>query len=189
MEKLVFCFHRKSGLGRREFFDHYLQHHAPLGMRLTTSMQGYTINLTDLGVPDPGAPDAITEIWTGSARDFMDAEKSFATPEDAATLMADHNSFIGPFDVYVVQERIVRTDDAIGPAKRVALYGPGERPPTPGPEVVSQVEQQVVQELMSRSAPVELIMTTTARSIEGLGPRSTRSYDVSEHQLMEPQFD
>jgi hypothetical protein len=191
MEKLVFCFHRKPGLSRQEFFDHYLQHHAPLGMLLTRSMQGYTVNLTDLGAPDlaspdPAAPDAITEVWANSAQDFMDPEKSFATPEDAATLMADHNSFIGPLDAYVVQERVVRTGDALASAKRVAFYGPGEQPPAPGPDVVSVLEHRVVQELMSDSAPVERIVTTTARSIEALGPRSGRSYDVSEYRMMEP---
>jgi uncharacterized protein (TIGR02118 family) len=186
MEKLVFCLHRKPGLSRQEFFDHYLQQHAPLGLRLTTTMRGYTVNLTDLGAPDPAAPDAITEVWANSAQEFMDPEKSFATPEDAASLMADHNSFIGPLGAYVVQERIVRTDDAVGPAKRVALYGPGERPPDPGPDVLSVVEHRVVQELMSDLAPVELIVTTTARSVAGLGPWSGRSYDVSEHRMMEP---
>jgi hypothetical protein len=189
MEKLVFCLHRKSGLSRQQFFDHYLQQHAPLGVRVTTTMRGYTVNLVDLGAPDPAGPDAITEVWTSSAQEFMDPEKSFATPEDAAALMADHNSFIGPFDAYVVGERIVRTGDAVGPAKRVAFYGPGEQPPAPGPDVVSVVEHRVVQELMSDSAPVGLIVTTTARTVVGLGPRSGRSYDVSEHRMMEPSPD
>jgi hypothetical protein len=196
MEKLVFCLHRKPGLSRQEFFDHYLQEHAPLGLRLTKTMRGYTVNLTDVGgpdpaAPDPTAPDAITEVWANSAQEFMDPEKSFATPEDAAALMADHNSFIGPLDAYVVQERIVLAVGAAGavPAKRVAFYAPGEWPPAPGPDVVSVVEHRVVRELMSDSAPVELIVTTTALSMEGLGPRRGRSYDVSEHRMMEPSPD
>jgi hypothetical protein len=200
MEKLVFCLHRKPGLSRQEFFDHYLEQHAPLGLRLTKTMRGYTVNLTDVGgpnptAPDPAAPDAITEVWANSAQEFMDPEKSFATPEDAAALMADHNSFIGPLDAYVVQERIVHGGGgAVGPggcgrAKRVAFYGPGERPPAPGPDVVSVIEHRVVRELMSDSAPVELIVTTTALSVEGLGPRGGRSYDVSEYRMLEPNPD
>ena len=31
MDKLVFLFHRKDGLTRQEFFEHYLDVHAPLG--------------------------------------------------------------------------------------------------------------------------------------------------------------
>jgi hypothetical protein len=196
MEKLVFCLHRKPGLSRQEFFDHYLQEHAPLGLRLTKSMRGYTVNLTDVGAPDPAgphpaAPDAITEVWANSAQEFMDPEKSFATPEDAAALMADHNSFIGPLDAYMVQEQIVGGGGGAGrgPAKRVAFYGPGERPPAPGPDVVSVVEHRVVRELMSDSAPVELIVTTTALSVEGLGPRGGRSYDVSDYRMLEPNPD
>jgi EthD domain len=181
MEKLLYSFHRKPGLTRAEFFDHYLGHHAPLGLRLSKLMDGYTVNLTDVDVPD--APDAFTEIWTTSATDFMNPEKSFARPEDVAELMADHKSFIGPFDVYLVDETVVRRRAPSGVAKRFALYGPGESPLEPGPEVVEVVENYVVRTLMSDAAPVALIITTWAPTLEALGPRSGRSYDVSEHRM------
>jgi hypothetical protein len=190
MEKLLYSFHRQLGLSRAEFFDHYLQHHAPLGMRLSQLMDGYTVNLTDVGDPgldDPESPDAFTEIWTTSAADFMNTEKSFATKEDFEELIADHNSFIGPFDVYVVEERVVRgrasSTRSMGAAKRVALYGPGESSPEVGPDVIDVVENRVVRTLMSNAAPVEMIITTWAASLDALGPRIGRSYDVSEHRL------
>jgi hypothetical protein len=187
MEKLLYSFHRKPGLSRAEFFAHYLQNHAPLGLRLAKLMDGYTVNLIDVGDPasdGPDSPDAFTEIWTVSATDFMNSEKSFATPEDLAELAADHNSFIGPFDVYVVEETVVRgSAPSTGAAKRFALYGPGESPPEAVPDVVDVVENRVVHTLMSNAAPVELIVTTWAPSLEALGPRIGRSYDVSEHRL------
>ena len=69
-------------------------------------MDGYSVNLVDTEAA--GAPDAITEIWTASSADFFDPAKSFATPDDAQELMTDHDSFIGPYDTYIVEERVVR---------------------------------------------------------------------------------
>ena len=112
MEKLLFLFHRKDGLSRDEFFEHYLDVHAPLGLRVTRTMDGYTVNLVD--TEGAGAPDAITEVWTASAKDFFDPAQSFATPDDAKELMTDHDSFIGPYDTYIVEERVVRQDERRG---------------------------------------------------------------------------
>src|SRR5882757_5465585 len=47
MDKVVFFFRRKDELSREEFQDHYLHHHAPLGLRVTRTMDGYTVNLVD----------------------------------------------------------------------------------------------------------------------------------------------
>ena len=107
MDKLVFLFPRKQGLTRDEFFAHYLDVHAPLGLEVTQTMAHYTVNLCDRdGGADDGV-DAITETWTDSVADFMDPDKSFATPEDAQRLMTDHDSFIGaPYDAYSVAEAV-----------------------------------------------------------------------------------
>jgi hypothetical protein len=107
LEKLVFLFPRKEDLTRDEFFDHYLRVHAPLGLELTRTMVHYTVNLRDRPDDAPPGVDAITETWTSSIADFMDPERSFASPADAQRLMNDHNSFIGdPYDVYAVDERV-----------------------------------------------------------------------------------
>ena len=134
MDKLVFLFQRKDGLTRQEFCDHYLDVHAPLGQRLTVTMGGYTVNL----VESEGTVDAITEVWTASMADFFDPAKSFATADDAATLMADHDSFIGPYDAYAVEERVVRGGLPDGPigartagVKRVSLYRDADSIPDP----------------------------------------------------------
>ena len=190
---MLFLFHRKDGLTRQEFFDHYLQDHAPLGLRLTKTMDGYTVNLTDVGEPDAGAPDAITEVWTKSASDFMDPHKSFETAEQAKELMADHDSFIGPYDAYLVDERIVLGGAAVAPlatrspgAKRVSLHPAGEPPPAAGPEVTDLVEHRVLSVLTPGSPAVDLIVSTWAPTIEALGPSAGQAYLVSEYRQKEP---
>ena len=193
MEKLMYFFHRQPELTRAEFFDHYLNHHAPLGMRLLQVLDGYTVNLTDTTDPGPAGPDAVTEVWSMSAADFVTPDIAFATEADAATVIADHNSLFGLFDVYQVEETIVRRTSSPGPlgvrstyAKRIALYGPGEQPPVAGAEVMDVVEQRVAAELLTNSPPVALIVTTTAPRSAGLGPAGTdRAYEVSEYRQIE----
>jgi hypothetical protein len=113
LEKLMFLFPRKAGLTREEFFAHYLDVHAPLGLELTRTMVHYTVNLRDGEDRAPEGVDAITETWTNSVADFMNPDRSWASPADAQRLMNDHNSFIGdPYDVYAVVERVRK-----GPAR------------------------------------------------------------------------
>jgi len=119
LEKLMFLFPRKAGLTRDEFFEHYLDVHAPLGLELTRTMVHYTVNLRDAADRAPAGVDAITETWTGSVADFMNPDRSFASPEDAQRLMNDHNSFIGdPYDVYAVEEHVRK-----GPVRAKATSG------------------------------------------------------------------
>lgn len=192
MDKLVFCFTRSPHMSRSDYFEHYLQHHAPLGLRLAKAIAGYTVNLTDLEDPGSGGPDAITEIWTPSAEGFLDPDRAFDTPEDAAVLSADHDSFMGPFDVYVVDETIVRRRNSFAPlgtrttlAKRVSLYGHGEQPPEPPAEVVEVVEHRVLRDL-SGGGSVGLIVTTLAPTVEALGTLTKRCYAVSEFRQRDP---
>jgi len=119
MEKLLFLFPRKSDLTRDEFFDHYREVHAPLGMELTKTMVHYAVNLRDGADGAPDGVDAFTETWTDSVADFMNPEKSFATRDDAQRLMNDHNSFIGdPYDVYVIDERVRKGPERATPTGR-----------------------------------------------------------------------
>ena len=191
MDKLVFFFHRKDGLTRQEFFDHYLEDHAPLGMRVTVTMAGYTVNLVDTEGAD--AYDAVTEVWTESSADFFDPAKSFATPEDAQTLMADHDSFIGPYDAYVVDEQIVRGDAPDAPlgargdeAKLVARYREGDAVPEPPAGATRVVDQRVLQSLMPDGPALALIRNVWAPDVAALGPIGTDAYVVREYRQMEP---
>ena len=117
MDKLIFLFPRKDGLTREEFFAHYLEVHAPLGLELTRTMAHYSVNLRDRGDGAAEGIDAITETWTESVADFMNPDKSFATPEDAQRLFTDHNSFIGdPYDAYAVEEVVRKGAERLAPA-------------------------------------------------------------------------
>ena len=119
LEKLIFLFPRKTGLTRDEFFEHYLDVHAPLGLELTRTMVHYTVNLRDGADSAPAGVDAITETWTDSVADFMNPDRSFASPEDAQRLFTDHDSFIGdPYDVYAVEEHVRK-----GPVRAVVASG------------------------------------------------------------------
>jgi hypothetical protein len=120
MDKLIFLFPRKPGLTREEFFAHYLEVHAPLGLALTRTMVHYTVNLCDRESGADGV-DAITETWTESVADFLNPDRSFATPEDAKRLFTDHDSFIGaPYDAYTVTETICKGPERLAPSNAVS---------------------------------------------------------------------
>jgi len=188
MDKVIFFFHRKDGLSREEFFDHYLNVHAPLGMRLTITMDGYTVNLTDV-VDDPDAPDAITEVWTAAAADFMDAGKSFATPAAAQELMTDHDSFIGPYDAYLVEEHVALAADDVGVmgerspgVKRVSLHGPGDAPLAPVDGALEVVEHRVLRAVTPGAPEVERIVSVRAPSRDAFADDGARACYVSEYR-------
>jgi hypothetical protein len=160
MDKVIFFFRRKDGLSREEFHDHYLHHHAPLGLRVTRTMDGYTVNLVD----NESDVDAVTEIWTASMAAFFDPSKSFATEDDAKTLMADHNSFIGPYDAYAVEEVVVHgaLPDAplgeIAPGAKVFVrYADAAAVPAPPADATFVVDQRVVQNIMPGSPDVAVV--------------------------------
>ena len=162
LDKVVFLFRRKDGLTREEFHEHYLGHHAPLGLRVTQTMDGYTVNLVDSDVD----VDAVTEIWTASMADFFDPSKSFATEDDAKTLMADHDSFIGPYDAYAVVEEVVKgslPDAPVGEvaagAKVFATYADASEVPSPPADATYVVDQRVVQNIMPGSPDLAVIRT------------------------------
>jgi hypothetical protein len=191
MDKLVFLFQRKAGLTHDEFADHYLNVHALLGQRLTVTMAGYTVNIVDGGSGDD--IDAITEIWTASTADFFDPSKSFATPEDAAELMADHDSFIGPYDAYVVDERIVRGGPPDGPigarasgVKVVSLHRDAAAVPDPPAGATRVVDEHVLQGITPDAPPLALIRSVWAPDLDALGAFPPRSFVVGEYRRLEP---
>jgi len=166
MDKLLFFFQRKDGLTRDEFHDHYLEEHAPLGLRVTVTMAGYTVNLVDTDGDRDGDVDAVTEVWTESMADFFDPAKSFATEEDAKTLMADHDSFIGPYDAYAVEEAVVHgalPDAPLGAvadgAKVFVRYAAGDSVPPPPTDAVCVVDQRVVQTVTPGSPELAVVRT------------------------------
>jgi hypothetical protein len=164
VDKVIFFFSRKDGLSRDEFHDHYLHQHAPLGLRVTQTMDGYTVNLVD-STSDRGRDvDAVTEVWTAAMADFFDPAKSFATEADAQTLMADHNSFIGPYDAYAVEEEVVHgalPDAALGEVasttKVFVRYADAADVPAPPADALHVVDQRVVANLMPGSPDLAVV--------------------------------
>ena len=148
MEKLVFVFRRKAGLSRQEFHQHYVQNHSPLGLRLQQNLSGYTVN----HLISEAEFDTVTEIWTPSARAFAGGGAQ-ATPA-SDEIVADHVSFMGPQDSYVVEERIVRDgplDPPLGqPGSRrkvVSFHAAGEPLPEPAGDAVRIVDNIVLEPL------------------------------------------
>ena len=130
-------------------------------------MAHYTVNLCDRdGGADDGV-DAITETWTDSVADFMDPDKSFATPEDAQRLFTDHDSFIGA-PVRRVRGGRTRPQGAGATRRRAAASRPATRSSsrssddaalgrlaalTERDDVTRYVENRVVTPLMTGAFP------------------------------------
>lgn len=146
MEKLLFLFRRKPGTSREEFYDYYVNVHNPLGMSLNPGIRGYTVNFVESDGTDV---DAVTEIWTPSAADMISG-KTFPTPEDRARSVADGQAFLGPADMFWVEETVVLDGDlggrlGEGPwAKVVTIHGAGDDPGKPPPGAFRVVDNRVL---------------------------------------------
>lgn len=83
MDKLIFLMRRKESTTRDSFFHHYLEVHSLLGLSLVPTLDGYTVNITDVIEPpldDIHHPDAVVEMWTRDIEVFMDMNRTFAKP-------------------------------------------------------------------------------------------------------------
>lgn len=149
MEKLIFLFRRKPEASRQQFYDYYVNIHNPLGMALNPGIMGYTVNFV---LSDGTDVDAVTEIWTPSATDMITG-KTFRTPEDRAKSIADGQAFLGPADMFWVEEIVLVDGDLQGQLgegpwpKTVSLHrdDPGEAPP----DAFRVVDNHVVQTFRS----------------------------------------
>jgi hypothetical protein len=186
MEKLLFLFRRKEGLTRQAFGEHYLSVHAPLGMRVTRAMRGYVVNLVESDDP----VDAVTEIWAPSAEEFFDPARAFASPEGMAELVADHNSFLGPFDAYVVRERVVRDgalDGSLGrrtPGAKVIELHTEWREAEPPPGATRVVDNEVLRPVTPDAPALSLVRmswwpSTPPQPVAGLLVGEYRQMEVS----------
>lgn len=193
LDKLIFLFTRKEGTSREEFFAHYLEVHTLLGMRLCTTMAGYTVNLTQ-EQPPPGdrGPDAITEVWTPDVEAFMDPARSFATEEDFQELWTDDRSFIGDSFPWVVDEEFVLGDPPSGTlrtrtpgVKRISLWTGDARPPA-APGVTRRVEQRVRQALHPKAPAVDVFVSEWAGSPGDLAAIDVAHFLTSEYRQRDP---
>lgn len=192
MDKLVFLFGRKAPQTHAEFAEHYLGHHAPLGLEVAVQMDGYTVNL----VPDDASGDfdldAVTETWTPSVEAFMDPERAFANEADMVALMTDDASFIANTRPYVVSEELVVGEWPGGPVrtrtpgvKRISLH-PTEAtlPPTDGCARV--VYNRVLQSFVPEAPEAAVIVFEWADSADALAPLDVLNWLVEEHVQRQP---
>ncbi len=189
MDKIVFLFGRKAPQTHAEFAEHYLDHHAPLGLKVAVQMDGYTVNL----VPDEAAAiDAVTETWTPSIEGFMDPQRAFANEADMVELMTDDASFIGTTQPYVVAEELVVGEWPDGPVrertpgvKRISLHPTDATlPATAGCTRV--VRNRVLQALAPDAPVLAVILLEWAGTADDLAPLAVASYLVEEHVQRQP---
>jgi EthD domain len=195
MDKIVFLFGRKAPQTHAEFAEHYLHHHAPLGLEVAVQMDGYTVNL----VPDEAAAiDAVTETWTPSIDAFMDPQRAFANEADMVELMTDDASFIGTTQPYVVAEELSVGAWPDGPTrvrtpgmKRISLHPTDATVPSADRVDGLQrvVRNRVLQALAPDAPELAVILLEWAESVDALTPldsSSVVSYLVEEHVQRQP---
>ena len=144
-EKVIWLFGRRKDYSRDYYQRHYVEKHAPLGVRLTRGRPGYTVNL----VETEGGPDAITEQWVTSAENLSAPEQIYDKPEDFAQVRADRMN--DRRDLYVVDERILRgmpVDSPLGrpnpAAKVVWFYDDAANAPPPPAGAQRVVDNRVL---------------------------------------------
>lgn len=194
MQKVIYFFHRKGGLTRREFFEHYQQRHSLIALRVTRTMDGYAVNLCDdlaggtalAGWPD--GPDAVTEVWTPDAEAFMGPSAKFDTEEDARELREDDRSFIGSRFAWAVSERLVSGERPGGElrtrtpgVKRVSMHVDDSRPPG-APGVTCVIEHEVLHAFSSDSPPVDRVVFEWAAAASEFSTIDGPAWIVSEYR-------
>jgi hypothetical protein len=192
MDKLVFLFGRKPPQTHAEFAEHYLEHHAPLGLKVAVQMDGYTVNL----VPDAASGDfdldAVTETWTPSVEAFMDPQRAFANEADMTELITDDASFIANPRPYVVSEELVLGEWPSGPlrtrtpgVKRISLHPTDATlPPTDGCTRV--VHNRVLQSFVPDAPEAAVILLEWAESADALAPLEVLNWLVEENVQRQP---
>ena len=192
MQKIIFLFGRKPPQTHAEFAEHYLEHHAPLGLKVAVQMDGYTVNL----VPDEASGefdlDAVTETWTPSVEAFMDPQRAFANEADMTELMTDDASFIANARPYVVSEELVVGEWPSGAArtrtpgvKRMSLNPTDATlPPTDGCTRV--VRNRVLQSFLPDAPEAAMILLEWAESADTLAPLDVLNWLVEENVQRQP---
>lgn len=205
MDKLIFLMRRKEMTTRDSFFRHYLEVHSLLGLSLVPTLDGYTVNITDVMEPpqdDIHHPDAVVEMWTRDIGVFMDMNRTFAKPEDREIIVQDDASFIGASWAWQVEETLVRGAFPEGElrtrtngVKRVSLHSDdSERRVADG--VTHAVEHRVISPLMPGRvgetlpdpAPyqADVILSEWAPSVDHFGAVEGPAFLVSEYRQRNP---
>ena len=185
MEKTVFLFKRKDGWDRAEFARHYIGNHAPLGKKLTRTLQGYAVNL----VTSDSWIDSVTEHYVETAMHLVTTTISYATPEDFQQVLEDDRSFLhDDKPLYVVVSEVERVggkplDSPLGEktpeAKAIWLYSDADAVPPPPPGARRVLDSMVGYRLEHngteyerRPSDIAVIRSAWARDLSQLGDTS-----------------
>ena len=171
MDDLVFLFQRNPARTPDDFVEHYLTEHARMGRTWVKGVQRYVVSLRDvdqspLAARTSGPPmlpvDALTEVTVEEVAAFFDTSRAFDEPEQAATMMADHNSMFGEHQhCYRVQRRVAIAGEQDWPplertpgVKLLCLLDGGEGAPAEAGEPgVWRSATSTVLEIVSPGAP------------------------------------
>lgn len=193
-EKIVFLYHHREDWSREHFQLHYVETHAPLGLKYTRNLLGYTVNV----VRTQGGPDTITEQWVPTVNDLFDPKNSYASPEDFAKVTADRISD-GKGKYYVVEEKVLRGAPLSAPlfkptpgVKVVWRYRDASQIPPPPPGATRVVDNRVVRMFVTGDKPgaeknlpsdVAVFRMAWANSLADLGGSAADALVVTEHRF------
>ena len=170
MDDVAFLFQRNPARTPEDFVEHYLQDHARMGRSWVKGVVRYAVSLHDLDQaplrgrtagPATVPVDALTELSVEDLEAFFDPARSFDDPEQAATLMADHDTMFGEQQhAYRVERRVVDGGDQDWPSqdrtpgvKLLTLLEGDAGAPTPGEAGVWRSAVSTVLAAISPGAP------------------------------------
>ena len=108
MVKAIALIKRKSGLSREEFVEHYEEVHAPLILRLLTTVKRYARNhiIVPAGAEEPEF-DCVTELWYDDMEGYK-AMGEFWSSEAGKAIRDDEDSFLdrSKLQFFLVEEKV-----------------------------------------------------------------------------------
>ncbi|MBN2076426.1 MAG: EthD family reductase [Dehalococcoidales bacterium] len=106
MIKTIVLAHRKPGMTREEFNQHWLEVHAPLSAKYIPGLKKYVQNhfISIPGIEYEG--DGIVETWYDSIKSWQEAVKAIRANKE---LMADGPKFLKPNTdrLWVLEEHVI----------------------------------------------------------------------------------
>jgi len=108
MIKTIALIHRKAGISREEFAQHYEEVHAPLALKHLPMIKRYIRNHV-IDVPGMEGPDfdCVSEFWFDSIEDAMEVAE-WAQSDDGQVIRDDEAMFMDSSKTisFMVDERV-----------------------------------------------------------------------------------
>lgn len=194
-EKVLSLMYHREDWSFEHYKLHYLENHAPLGLKYARNQLGYTIDFTE----NSKEADSITESWVSSADDFLNPANVFASAEDMAKVTSDRIGN-GHSKTYLVEEKHVHGESLSSPlfkqtpgVKVVWFYHTGDTIPAAPKGGYRVVDNKVVKRLEATVAAgkvswdsvpsdLSLVRMAWAHDLSDLGPLAPGAVIVSEYR-------